>query len=50
MNNQGEYYDYILVYINNLLIVSKDTDYLIIIITNKYKFKLKGTSTIKYYL
>ena len=51
VNDNGFYhYEYITVYIDDLLIASKTLQAIVDLLTNKHKFKLKGTESIKYYL
>ena len=50
MRKSKYYYDYITVYINNLLIASKDSEDIIDIFLKKYKFKLKESRSIRYHL
>ena len=46
----GEYYDHIAVYIDNLLIASKDPHGEVDAIINNHYFKLKGTGPMSYHL
>ena len=46
----SDHYEYIAVYVDDLLIASKDPNNIISILTTKYKFKLKGTGPISYHL
>ena len=50
IGESSNYYKYITLYIDNLLIASKNPKVIIITLLNKYKFKLKGTGSIKYYI
>ena len=50
MRDMDTYYEYIAVYVDDLLIVSKDPKLITDILVNKYNFKLKGTGPIKYHL
>ena len=52
MRLNGEYkvYEYIAVYVDDLAIAAKDCKQIINTLTDKYKFKLKGTGTISYHL
>ena len=43
-------YKYIAVYVDDLAIAAKDCKKITNILTNKYKFKLKGTGPVKYHL
>ena len=45
-----DHYEYIAVYVDDLLIASKDPKAIIDVLTNKYSFKLKGTRPIFYHL
>ena len=49
-DNGSPHYKYIVVYVDDLLIVSKISKAIVDLLTNKYKFKLKGTGSIKYHL
>ena len=46
----GYHYEHISVYVDPLLIVSKDHKDLVDILTNKHKFKLKWTSPMSYHV
>ena len=51
VNDNGFYhYEYITVYIDDLLIASKTLQAIVDLLTNKHKFKLKGIGSIKYHL
>ena len=50
MRDMDTHYEYIAVYVDDLLIVSKNPKEITDILVNKYKFKLKGTGLIKYHL
>ncbi len=50
MRSQGDCYEYIAVYVDDLAIVSKDPKAIIDTLTNKYKYKLKGVGAIDYHL
>ena len=50
LNEQHKVYEYIAVYVEDLAIAAKDCKKIIDILTDKYKFKLKGTGTISYHL
>ena len=50
MKDCGNHYEYIAVYVDNLLIASKDPKSIVKSLVDVYKFKLKGTGAIKYYL
>jgi hypothetical protein len=43
MRRNGDIYEYIAVYVDDLAIVAKDPQYIVQELENKYKFKLKGT-------
>ena len=45
-----DHYEYIAVYVDDLLIASKDPKRIIDVSTNKHSFKLKGTGPIPYHL
>ena len=46
----GGYYKHIAVYVDDLLIASKDSESIVKCFLEDYKFKLKGTGPIKCYL
>ena len=46
----SNHYEYITVYVDNLLIASKDTESIIKSLEDMHKFKLKGSGVISYYL
>lgn len=48
--DKGDHYEYIAVYVDDLLLVSRDTKSLIDILMNKHKFKLKGTGPVEFHL
>jgi Reverse transcriptase (RNA-dependent DNA polymerase) len=50
MRQNGEIYEYIAVYVDDLAIAAKDPMSIVNVLTNKYKFKLKGTGTIEFHL
>lgn len=50
MKDKGDHYEYIAVYVDDLLIVSRDPKTLIDSLINDHKFKLKGTGPIAFYL
>jgi len=50
MGNKGYHYKYIVVYVDDLMIASKDPDSIIKILMENYHFKLKGTGPTKFYL
>ena len=49
-DNGSSHYEYIVVYVDDLLIASKTLQAIVDLLTNKYKFKLKGIGSIKYHL
>jgi hypothetical protein len=48
MRSKGDHYEYIAVYVNNLLIVIKDPQTLINTLSTDHKFKLEGTASVKH--
>jgi hypothetical protein len=46
----SDHYEYIAVYVDDLAIVAKDPKSITDILTNKYKYKLKGVGPIDYHL
>ena len=50
MRRNGDLYEYIAVYVDDLAIACKDPEAIVDVLTNKYKFKLKGTGKIDYHL
>ena len=50
LNTKFGIYKYIAVYVDDLAIAAKDCKKITNILTNKYKFKLKGTGPVKYHL
>ena len=50
MRDCGDHYEYIAVYVDDLLIVSKNPQGIIDELTGKYAFKLKGTGPISFHL
>ena len=50
MKDCGDHYEYIAVYVDDLLLVSKNPKLLLDTLTNKYDFKLKGSGNIEFYL
>jgi hypothetical protein len=48
--NNGEHYEYIAVYVDDLAIASKDPKSITDSLINKYGFKLKGTGPIEFHL
>ena len=49
-DNGSPHYEYIAVYVNDLLIASKTPQAIVDLLTNKHKFKLKSIESIKYHL
>ena len=50
MHCVDDYYKYIAVYVDDLAIASKEPKMIFESLTNKHKFKLKGTGPITYHL
>ena len=50
MRDMGDHYEYIAVYVDDLLICSKDPQAIVDTLTNDHKFKLKGTGPIDFHL
>ena len=50
MRRNGEIYEYIAVYVDDLAIAAKDPKALCDLLINKYKYKLKGTGPISFHL
>ena len=50
MRNMGDHYEYIAVYVDDLMILSKKPQALIDELVKKYNFKLKGTGKISFHL
>ena len=50
MREKNSLHEYIVVYVVNLAIATKDPNEMIDALTNKHKFKLKGTAPIRYHL
>jgi len=50
MRAQGTHYEYIAVYVDDLLIASKSPEAIIAELTDTYKFKLKGTGQVTFHL
>jgi hypothetical protein len=50
MRRVDDHYEYIAVYVDDLAIASKDPAGIIRMLTDKYKFKLKGTGPIEFHL
>ena len=50
MRDMGDHYEYIGVYVDDLLIVSKNSKLILDMLINQYKFNLKGSGNIEFYL
>jgi hypothetical protein len=50
MRRNGDVYEYIAVYVDDLAIAAKDPKAIVDILTNKYGYKLKGTGEISFHL
>ena len=50
MRQNGNNYEYVAVYVDDLAFAMKEPKKFVDILENKYKFKLKGTGTLKYHL
>ena len=50
MHDCGDHYKYIPVYVDDLLIASKDPSSIIKTLSEEHKFKLKGTGTVSFHL
>ena len=50
MRDKGDYYEYIAVYVDDLLIVSRQAAKIIEVLEKEHKFKLKGTGAISFHL
>ena len=50
MRRNGNLYEYIAVYVDDLAIAAKDPDSLCKLLKEKYKYKLKGTGPISFHL
>jgi len=50
MHDKGDHYEHIAVYVDDLLIASKDPDSIIKLLTETCQFKLKGTGPTKFHL
>ena len=50
MRKNGEIYEYIAVYVDDLAVAAKDPASIVETLQEKYKFKLKGTGPLKYHL
>jgi len=50
MRHMGDHYEYVAVYVDDLLIVSKEPKAITDVLQKKYSFKLKGTGPISFHL
>ena len=50
MRDKGDHYEYIVVYVDNLAIASKDPQSIIDVLMGDFKFKLKGTGPLAFHL
>jgi hypothetical protein len=50
MRDKGDHYEYVAVYVDNIVIVSKDPQAIVDDLKGKHEFKLKGTGEIEYHL
>jgi hypothetical protein len=50
MRDMGDHYEYIAVYVDDLMYLSKDPQAIVDALENKYQFKLKGTGPVNYHL
>ena len=50
MKDMGDHYEYIAVYVDDLMIVSKNPQAIIDMLQDKFKFKLKGTGPVTFHL
>jgi hypothetical protein len=50
MRQVDDHYEYIAVYVDDLMIASKDPNTLVDTLTNEYKFKLKGSGPVTFHL
>ena len=50
MRDKGDHYEYIAVYVDDLLLIGKDPQVIVDILSKTYKFKLKGTGPIEFHL
>ena len=50
MRDKGDHWEYIAVYVDDLLIASKDPQAIIDMLEKDYNFKLKGTGPISFHL
>ena len=50
IRQNGDIYEYIVVYVNDLEIAARETNILMGALKNRYKFNLKGTRPISFHL
>lgn len=50
MRDKGDHYEYIAVYVDDLMIASKEPQAIIDALINRFKFKLKGTGPVEFHL
>jgi len=50
MPDKGDHYEYIAVYVNDLMLASKDPETAVKTLMEKYQFKLKGTGPTEFHL
>jgi hypothetical protein len=50
MRRDGNIYEYVAVYVDNLAFAMKDPQVFVDVLREKYKFKLKGTGNIAFHL
>jgi len=50
MRDKGDHYEYIAVYVDDLMFASKDPETIVKTLMEKYQFKLKGTGHTEFHL
>ena len=50
MRDNGDHYEYLSVFVDDLEVASKDPESIMKMLTDDYKFKLKGTGPLEFYL
>ena len=50
MHDKGDHYEYIAMYVDDLLIASRNPELIIEILMKEHNFKLKGTGPISFHL
>ena len=50
MRDKGDHYEYVSVFVDDLEVASKDPESIMKMLTDDYKFKLKGTGPLEFYL